>query len=155
MLSLSVPIEGSRNERQLYKDVRIAPGKWAISHFRTITSCYNRSPWFEHYRDELAVLFETPFTFLWDWNLACFNWLSHKLPLPLGSHITLDAKQARPDGKFIDCRNYFRPGNRAEWIANTEVKYTQVFEDRVGFIPGLSILDILFCEGPASRKWLG
>ncbi len=150
LLCLSIPLEASRNEKQLYKDVRIAPGNWAISHFRTITSCYNRSPWFEYYRDELAVLYATPQRFLWDWNLACFNWLNQHLPSPGGYYPPGSTRRV----KEIDARNYFRPGNKAEWLGGDTVKYTQVFEDRVGFIPGLSILDLLFCEGPAARKWL-
>lgn len=150
LLSLSIPLEASRNEKQLYKDVKIAPGNWAISHFRTITSCYNRSPWLEYYRDELAVLYATPQRFLWDWNLACFNWLNQHLPLPGGYYPAGSTRRV----KEIDARNYFRPGNKAEWLGEESQEYTQVFEDRVGFIPGLSILDLLFCEGPSARKWL-
>jgi hypothetical protein len=153
-LSLTVPVEGSRNEKQLYKDVQIAPGNWAVSQFRTILSCYNNSPWFEHYRDELAVLYESRFKFLWDWNLACFNWMNRYIELPMGN-LPADNEQIRVHNFVaIECRNFFRPGNSMEWLQAPTQKYTQVFEDRNGFIPGLSILDLLFCEGPAARKWL-
>ncbi|ULQ54399.1 WbqC family protein [Flavihumibacter fluvii] len=154
LLSLSIPVVGSRNEKQLYKDLRIAPGNWAISHFRTIESCYNRSPWFEHYRDELAALYATPFTFLWDWNLACHNWLIGQIPSPTLYYLPGNAPREIFNWLEMDCRNFFRPGNKAEWLQGEPVKYTQVFEDRVGFVPGLSILDLLFCEGPAAGKWL-
>ncbi|MBZ5855808.1 WbqC family protein [Flavihumibacter profundi] len=166
LLSLSIPLVNSRNEQQLYKDVRIAPGKWQVIHFRTITSCYNRSPWFEHYCDELAVLYNQQHTFLMDWNLACFEWINRqfanrinwRFASPGGNYPAGTTRRVIPAGweNGNDFTNLFRPGNKEEWLG-TEVihmKYTQVFEDRVGFIPGLSVLDLLFCEGPAALNVL-
>ncbi|WP_315815992.1 WbqC family protein [Paraflavitalea speifideaquila] len=61
------------------KDVRIANRyPWQSQHWKTIVSCYNRSPWFEFYRDELEVLFQKPVNFLVDWNLACWDWTLKK-----------------------------------------------------------------------------
>lgn len=160
-LQLSVPIAASRNERQLYKEVRIVPGNWATIHFRTLSSCYNRSPWFEHFRDELAVLYATPFSFLFDWNLACLDWVNRQLGHPM--HYDLVNAGIQPMNTTLKMataestwRNFFRPGNVEEWVRaeGAEIRYPQVFEDRTGFIPGLSILDLLFCEGPAALSYL-
>lgn len=160
-LNLSVPIAESRNEKQLYKDVRIVPGNWATIHFRTLSSCYNRSPWFEHFRDELAVLYNTPFTFLFDWNLASLDWINRQLGNPIsytlspaGWHPPGGTRRVPPGGR--DWSNFFRPGNEAEWLGEggKEIRYPQVFEERTGFLPGLSILDLLFCEGPAALSYL-
>jgi hypothetical protein len=153
-LSLSIPLVDSRNEKQLYREVRIAGGNWAIGHFRTIQSCYNRSPWFDYYRDELAALYNTPHSFLAEWNLSCFNWISRQLPSPVGLHPTGELEPTRrvqPDGwGVVDCRNHYRPGNFAIWKDDFSGRYRQVFEERTGFIPGLSILDLLFCVGKES-----
>ncbi|MBC6489908.1 WbqC family protein [Flavihumibacter stibioxidans] len=157
-MNLSVPILDGRNERQLYKEVKIAGGRWATDHFRAICSCYNRSPWFEHYRDDLAELYKKQYQFLQDWNLACLDWVNDQLgqPIdwqfisPVGSHPSGATRRVRPDGN--DYTNFYRPGNMDEWIeeGGGGIKYAQVFEERTGFIPGLSILDLLFCEGPAA-----
>ena len=165
-MNLSVPIIDARNEKQVYKDVRIVSGRWQLEHFRALVSCYNRSPWFEHYRDELAALYERPFEYLFDWNMACFNWLNEKLDLPL----TVDLrKPSATDGRpaenadapqgvgMVNFTDYFHPSNAKNWLEGEEnrIRYSQVFEDRIGFLPGLSILDLLFCKGPMGVKRLG
>lgn len=161
-LSLSVPIAASRNERQLYKDLRIVPGRWQTIHFRAIVSCYNRSAWFEYYRDELAVLYERSYTWLWDWNLACLEWsggcLKREVPVrvvedPATYRLLLEKLQ----GGTEDFRNRWLPADLEKGgVAETNsIQYRQVFEDRNGFLPGLSVLDLLFCEGPAALAKLG
>lgn len=160
-LNLSVPVADSRNEKQLYREVSIVPGNWSVIHFRTLSSCYNRSPWFEHFRDELAALFAAPHALLFDWNLACLDWVNRQLGHPIHYTIT-HADEIEPGGsrqrasERAEWRNFFRPGNEREWVGaeGKQIRYPQVFEDRTGFIPGLSILDLLFCEGPAALSYL-
>jgi WbqC-like protein family len=145
LISLSVPLSLGRNQRGPIKEVKIAnKHKWQSSHWKTILSCYNRSPWFEYYRDELVRLYEKPFNFLFDWDLACLEWSITKLELPLGISI-----ESSPNGKLermdiIDIRNRVRPNNYQE---TKPITYRQVFEETRGFQPNLSILDLLFCEG--------
>jgi hypothetical protein len=158
VLSLSVPIVDGRNEKQLYRNMKIVPGRWQVIHFRAISSCYNRSPWFEHYRDDLADLFNRPFEFLMDWNLACFEWMNRQLDIPLNWELKSEPQESTFKKHPVkdDSTNFFLPGNKETWLkedGNT-IKYAQVFQDRVGFIPGLSILDLLFCEGPQAKKLL-
>jgi WbqC-like protein family len=156
-LSLSVPIVDGRNENQFYRDIKIVPGRWQVIHFRAISSCYNRSPWFEHYRDELAVLYNRPIEYLMDWNLACFEWINHQLEFPLEWELKSYLKDGDPEwsSEAADATNYFLPARKETWLKNGDIiKYTQVFQDRVGFVPGLSILDLLFCEGPGAMKKL-
>ena len=154
-LRLSVPLEDARNEKQVYRDVKIQSGHWQRDQLRTLVSCYKRSPWFDHYHDELAVLLEKPDRFLLDFNLRCLAWvektIQHKLPWELEN--ALEACRVIT-GKTDDFRNGFLPSGFADWSVSTDAvkPYTQVFEDRNGFIPGLSILDLIFCEGPAARS---
>lgn len=161
-MSLSVPILEARNEKQLYRDVKIAGGTWALDHFRGLCSCYNRSPWFEHYRDGLADIYKKEYKYLIDLNLECLDWVNRQFgqPIqwsfhsPVGNHPSGRTRRVPPDG--CDYTNFFRPSNQEEWIreGGGTIRYAQVFEERTGFIPGLSILDLLFCEGPgAFREW--
>ncbi|MCF1714833.1 WbqC family protein [Flavihumibacter sp. RY-1] len=149
-LRLSVPIVDGRNERQFYKEVKLVDGRWRMEHFRAIVSCYNRSPWFEYYRDEMSELFQHPFEYLFDWNLHCHEWVVKKLGLENPFKITNGDELIT--GDFENAVNEFAPGTYSNQI-NLPV-YTQVFKEKTGFIAGLSILDLLFCEGPSAVVWL-
>jgi hypothetical protein len=151
-IMLSIPLLGGRDQKTLMKDIRIDNMQnWQSNHWKTISSCYNRSPWFEHYQDELSALYKTKTGFLVDWNLKCFEWALSKL----GFKVNIELSQAylkEPEGSEItDWRNQLRPNS--EHSGDGSIRYRQVFEERTGFLPGLSILDLLFCEGiHASKK---
>lgn len=149
-LRLSVPVVDGRNERQFYKEVKLVDGRWRIEHFRAIVSCYNRSPWFEYYRDEMAELFQNPFEYLFDWNLHCHEWVVKKLGL--GNPFKITNGDEIFEGDYENAVNEFAPGSWSNQ-ANLPV-YTQVFKEKTGFLAGLSILDLLFCEGPSAAEWL-
>ena len=149
-LRLSVPVVDGRNERQFYKEVKLVDGRWRIEHFRAIVSCYNRSPWFEYYRDEMAELFQNPFEYLFDWNLHCHEWVVKKLGL--GNPFKITNGDEIIEGDYENAINEFAPGSWSNQ-ANLPV-YTQVFQEKTGFLAGLSILDLLFCEGPSAAEWL-
>jgi WbqC-like protein family len=142
---LTIPLESGRNQKRLSKDVRIFNrGNWQAQHWKTIQSCYNRSAWFNQYSDELALLFEKEYKFLLDWNLACFEWTQKQIDLKSRISLTGFFRQHYDPLEFSDRRNEILPRNYAMMDF---IKYHQVFEDRLGFIPNLSILDLLFCEG--------
>jgi WbqC-like protein family len=176
LINLSVPLEKGRDQKTLIKDVRISGLRpWQAQHWKTIVSCYSRSPWFEFYRDDLEGLYKKPFTFLADWDRACFEWTLGVLKMPVSVLLTGEYRSdyGREDrepgdggdrgqerGKWIDWRGKILPKNRerveqgvgvrgepAGLAEGTPLKYRQVFEERIGFIPDLSILDLLFCEG--------
>lgn len=151
---LSVPLARGKNQRTLMKDVRISnEEKWQALHWKTLVSAYRRSPWFEYYEDDLQGLFDQPFTFLLDWNLACFEWANRMLGYSCTPDFTnAYEKEYDPATGITDARNRFRPGERTEQGAGPA--YTQVFQDRTGFLPNLSILDLLFCEGKRGLELL-
>src|ERR1700722_15070530 len=71
---LSIPLQNGREQKTLMKDVKISEAlHWQKGHLKTIESCYNRSPWFEFYKDELHELYSRQFGFLLDWNLSCLD----------------------------------------------------------------------------------
>jgi hypothetical protein len=145
---LSVPLIGGRNQRSFFNDIRINnEEKWQQRHFRSIVSCYNGSPWFAYYADEMAALYNRPFTFLKDWNLECMEWVFQKMNLHPVIRLTKETlpAEAVPDN-HIDLR---KKRLSVGLLQETQpVIYRQVFQDKLGFFPGLSILDLLFCEGP-------
>src|SRR5205085_8316027 len=101
LIHLSVPLVYGRNQKIPFKDVRVCyREKWQLIHWRTITSCYNRSPYFEYYRDELEKFFVNRWEFLFDWNLATLDWLREVLKFPTELVVTIQL----PDGSIEDLR---------------------------------------------------
>lgn len=152
LVNLSVPLEKGRDQKQLLKDVRISYTlPWQQQHWRTIESCYNRSPFYEYYRDELNAFYQRRPVFLLDMNRELMNWLIRILKPTAVTGETSDFITAYP-GEVADYRNRWLPRNFQE--GDTTINYRQVFEDRIGFQKNLSILDLLFCEGPGARSLL-
>ena len=146
-VNLSIPLANGRNQNCPIREVRICYREnWQLAHWRTISSCYNRSPWFEYFRDELEKIYQRRIIFLFDWNLECLNWVFQKLELRVPISLT-ESYQARYEGpEFKDWRNKLLPKTISGFATDAPI-YTQVFQERTGFIPGLSVLDYLFCSG--------
>ena len=143
---LSVPLKKGRNQRVEFRDVQIANDeKWQLRHWRSIQSSYNGSPWFYHFRDEMADLYSRPFSFLYDWNLACTTWIFEKFQL---------RPQTRLIGPVVEIQLTPPTTSEAQTVSGIQtekedtVVYRQVFQEKLGFIPNVSIIDLLFCEGP-------
>jgi hypothetical protein len=169
MINLSVPLAKGRDQKTIMKDVKISDrDNWQDQHWKTILSCYSRSPWFEYYRDGLEDLYLRPFVFLLDWNLHCFEWTIRALQMPVKFSLTDEYRKFYDETDWIDLRGRLLPKDRDQLldipvlgneIAATEetrrpVRYRQVFEERTGFLPNLSILDLLFCEGKRAAAFL-
>lgn len=148
-VNLSVPLEKGRNQKQLMKDVKIShSGNWQVQHLRTIESCYSRSPYFEFYRDGVWALLQNQDIFLLDRNLAILEWLQKTLKFTGEISLTDIYLKLYPP-EVTDRRNVFLPKNFQD--SPMSFRYTQVFEDRLGFVPNLCILDLLFCCGPEAK----
>jgi hypothetical protein len=164
VINLSVPLVKGRDQKAFIKDVRISDWQpWQVQHWKTIVSCYSRSPWFEFYRDDLEELYKKPFDFLLDWNWDCMNWALGALKMPVPVSLTREYRKEYDAKEWMDWRGKIVPKNRGRgWPAGAPgqnagdgpLKYRQVFEERVGYIPNLSILDLLFCEGKRSAELL-
>ena len=154
-IDLSIPLAGGRDQKILVKDLRIAGHyPWQDQHWKTILSCYSRSPWFDHYRDDLAQLYQRPVSFLLDWNLTCFEWSCRVLGLPLQVTLTEAYHPQYDPAVSLDYRGRLVPKSIRETTLASPPVYRQVFEEITGFIPNLSILDLLFCEGQRARSLL-
>ena len=128
------------------KDVKVYNAdNWQLQHWRAIKSAYGKSPYFEFYADELLPYFEKKYDFLLDWNMDLLQFIVDVLNLPVDIQLT-DSYYSTNEA-ILDYRNNITP----KMPTNTtfqDVYYGQVFEDKHGFIPNLSILDLLFCKGP-------
>ena len=148
-LTLSVPVEGGRDQKRALHEVRIANKEnWQRRHWRSIVSAYNRSPWFEHYKDSLSVLYERPYELLADWNLACLEWSLACLKANLSWELSKTYQQVYTEPGVADLRGKITPRSYPAVAGESSAfTYPQVFSERQGFVPNLSVLDILFCEG--------
>lgn len=152
LVHLSVPLEKGRDQKQLLKDVRISYSlPWQLQHWRTIESCYNRSPFFEYYRDWLDSFYQRRPVFLLDMNRDLTAWLVKQLKLTAQLSETTEFLPVYP-GEISDYRSKWLPKNFQQ--STSSINYQQVFADRIGFQSNLSILDLLFCEGPNSPNLL-
>jgi hypothetical protein len=149
---LSVPLARGKNQRTVMKDVRISnEEKWQGQHWKTLVSAYRRSPWFEYHEESLGKLYEQPAEFLLDWNMACFEWANNVIGLNHPVAFT-DVYNKDPETGITDLRDTMSPSETIS--AGDGPVYTQVFQERVGFMPNLSILDLIFCEGRRSLELL-
>jgi len=148
-LSLTAPVSYTQKNRQLYKDVKIANDEqWQLQHLKSLQSAYSMSPFFEFYIDDLMPLFEKQYRFILDFNLKCFDVISECLDLNLSISITENFDK-KPEHK-TDLRVLVNPN----YEPNNFKPYIQVFTEKQGFISNLSILDLLFNEGPNSELYL-
>ena len=147
-ITLTVPLDGGRNQKTIFKEIKILnKEKWQDRHWKTINSCYNKSPWFDHYRDSLGLLYAKRFELLIDWNFSCLEWICDKLAISTRFSLTDKFEKNYEAGGYVDLRGELIPATINNKFPDVE-RYPQVFGDRFGFVPNLSVLDYLFCVGP-------
>lgn len=154
--SLSIPIEGGRSHKQIFRDVKIDNGqKWQHEHWNSIRAAYGRSPYFEHYAPELECFYEKEWTFLLDYNRDLLDVLLQYLEIDLEFEFTTQFEKATSD-EIADYRSVIHPNPRKDLSTDfyKPQSYLQVFSDRFEFQPNLSILDLIFNEGPNANSYL-
>ena len=149
---LSIPLLSGRDQRLPMTEVRISNQEnWQVQHWRALTSAYKRAPFWEYYEPGLQQIFETRYTHLKDFNMATTAWVVQQLKLrPTISETNVYTEKY--EATVTDLRR-IKPSDERK-AAGSFPKYYQVFEDRIGFIPNLSIIDLLCSEGPQSAAWL-
>ena len=154
-LLLNIPVlhTGVKGEKRLYKDIKIEhKSNSLLIHWKSLESAYKTSPYFEFYEDELVGIFkESNSEFLLDFNYKCTQFIFDCLQIEPTISKTTDF-EITPNNDVNDNR-YLVNSKEAQIGSNFE-KYIQVFQEKHGFIPNLSILDLLFNEGPNTLTYL-
>lgn len=165
--ALTVPVErgtdgaadgdGAQSRKCMMKDVRISDhGNWRHLHWNALQSAYGESPFFEFYADDVRPFFERRWTFLYDFNMEICSKMCDLIGISPDIGTTdeyIPADDGRLDGT-ADFREVIRPKHPLPDPSFTPRRYYQVYEDKHGFLPNLSILDLLFNMGPESLLYL-
>jgi hypothetical protein len=170
--ALTVPVERSNSQSsipQFLKDIRISDhGNWRHLHWNALQSAYGDSPFFMYYEDDLRPFFEQRWDYLLDFNEAIrekicelldiqpnIRYTAHYLPSLSRERLRVGASAGMGQGEGpFDYREAINPKHPGEDPDFTPRRYYQVYEAKHGFLPNLSILDLLFNMGPESVFWL-
>jgi len=142
--TLTVPKQRKSSDKTIISDILISnKDKWQKSHWQSIVSAYNSSPFFEYYKDELEPFYTTEQNNLFDFNLQLTKTI-------------LGFLQEKRELKFTHSYNKNFDGTdlRNHKFSSPQKKYEQVFMEKHDFIPHLSILDLLFNLGPETTSYL-
>ena len=151
LLKLIVPIKHKSEKKQI-KDIVISYAEnWQQLHWRSIKNVYQSSPYFEYYEDDIAPLYLNKTKYLIDLNEQAQSIVTSMLKIE--PEIKLSKAYVKDCIDKIDYRNEFGKKPTSISIINTP-RYIQVFEEKFGFLPNLSIIDLLFNLGPNSKEYL-
>lgn len=154
VLPLSVPIVKPIKNVTKTKDALISyDTAWQQNHWRSIVSAYKSSPFFEYYADEYEKEYRKKHKFLWDFDMALMTIVCGQLEVPC--HWQTTEQYHTPVGDDQDLREVLHP--KKAWQEDPgfhPLPYHQVFGDKMGFSPNLSIIDLIFNKGPESALHL-
>ena len=150
-LRLSVPVIKVHGNHTKTEDMVISSlDNWKREHWRALESSYNSSPFFLYYADALKPYFHNNSGTLYEYNIAILETLTKLIGLEVNILETNSFEKSYPDMEdFRDHTAWTKFSKEANFPP-----YHQVFGDRYGFIPNLSILDLLFNEGPNTPNYL-
>ena len=148
-LSLTVPIEKPNTQKAFMRDIRISDhGNWRHLHWNAIESAYNHTPFFEYYKDDFRPFYEKKFDFLVDYNEQLCQLVCQLIDIDTSFQRT-ESYVVESSNTIIDLRDAIHPKKEVMDDASfSAVPYYQVFQERLGFLPNLSIIDLLFNMGP-------
>lgn len=157
--TLSIPVEKFDTPKRLMRDVRISDhANWRHVHWNALVSAYGESPFFEFYEDDIRPFFTKKWTFLYDFNLEITMKMCQLLDIEPNIQETTtyvntdDLPLQMP--QITDLRDVIRPKHPLPDGAFTPRPYYQVYAQKNGFIPNLSILDLLMNMGNEAVLYL-
>lgn len=149
--ALTIPVEHSGGVPIPIREVRLSEhGNWRHRHAQAIVTAYGASPYFEYYWDDLRPIWERPHTHLWDMNQELTDTLARLVGLEVCWRETTDFLPPSDTPEVSDCRYGIRPKHPCLDVCFAPQPYYQPYADRLGFVPNLSMLDLLFNMGPES-----
>ncbi len=148
--SLTIPLIGA-NKKIKSKEIRIDYDQaWQVKHWRTLKTCYGKTPFFEFFADEFSQFYLKKYNYLWDFNLDILTRCLKIIRLPLTIEET-DSYEKEMKDNVIDARSLITPKNKGIIAENFDAKiYHQNFGNT--FEKNLSIIDLLMNEGPNAQS---
>ena len=162
--ALTVPVErkedGGKRKENTIKDVRISDhGNWRHLHWNALVSAYGESPFFEYYQDDIRPFFEKRWDYLFDFNEAIRCKMCELLDIQPKVSFTQfwndsDDSEYSDNSDYSDFREAINPKHPLPDPDFEPKPYYQVYQQKHGFLPNLSILDLLFNMGPEGIFYL-
>jgi hypothetical protein len=148
---LNIPIKHSNLSHQKTKEIKIeSEFDWQKQHFKSLEAAYRSSPFFEYFEDDLLPIFQKKHTFLMDLNFEALEITAKCLRMKLEFDTTIEYFHEIDNTQITDFR-YLVNGKKDHSVFEN---YTQVFDDKHGFLNNLSVLDLLFNEGRYAMDYL-
>ena len=146
---LNIPISNTNkiSGKIKMRDVVVENSNWQRQHYKSLTTAYNHSPFFEFYKDDLQFIFTKKYKYLLDINIDSFHFINDALELSKKYNIS----KAYNENAINDFRYHAVVKNDNK---SRSTPYIQMFEAENGFLENLSILDLLFMEGPNSINFM-
>ncbi len=152
--TLSIPVKNEKKQKTLMKDVKISyETNWQKQHYKSIKSAYGRSPFYEYFIDEIKIFYFKKYKFLLDFNTEFQNLIIENLEIENNFSFTKNYI-SRDQTEILDFRGKISPKKNLADIEFLMENYIQVFENKFGFKSNLSIIDLLFNEGPNAISFL-
>lgn len=157
VLSLTIPVLNSGNNTPI-RDIKIDYSKkWLQQHKRALVSAYMSSPFFEYYQDDIFKVLDKGEKYLFDLNMGLMEVLMENIGIDKSLDLTSEYIHPFDLPKdTVDLRESIHPKKVSPIFGDRERQkpYYQVFSGKYGFISGLSVLDLLFNEGPEAETYL-
>lgn len=148
-LSLTIPT--NHDISLSMKDIRISDhANWRHVHWNALLSAYGESPFFEYYQDDIRPFYEKKYEFLFDFNMETTEKMIELLDIRPKISITeayIQSKELKEEDEIKDFRDAIRPKKPLPDAEFAPKRYYQVYGQKHGFQPNMSILDLLFNEG--------
>lgn len=153
---LTIPVKKMHGNRTKVKDIQLDyETNWQKNHWKSIESAYRSSAFFEHFEDILMPFYEKKYHFLIDFNTEMLKTILDIMELGIDLEFT-ERFIHDYEHPYFDCREAFHPKSHyiRKNINDHIIPYHQVFSDKYGFLPNLSVIDLLFNEGMQANSIL-
>lgn len=146
--SLTVPVLRSAQHVPI-RDLRIDNGQpWAVRHGRALRAAYGKAPFYEYYAPDFEPVYARNWTFLFDLNYELLTICLNRLGVRVALSLTDWYDKQPPTGLFDARSRINRSRDDESYVFHNPVTYDQNFGQN--FVPNLSCIDLLFCQGPAA-----